>query len=57
MLEYLKNNEGLIYALITALWVIIFFIAKHFGEKYILLYIGVTLILIGYVFIIGAFGK
>jgi hypothetical protein len=56
MIEYLKNNEGLIYAIILILWIIVFFIAKHFGDKYALFDIGITLILIGYIFIMGSFG-
>lgn len=57
MIEYLKNNEGLIYALVLALWIIIFFITKHFGEKYVLFDIDITLILIGWIFIIGSFAS
>ena len=48
----MKEYEGLIYVLSTILWIVLFFIAKHYGERWIHIYLGITFILIGYGFVV-----
>lgn len=45
------KNEGQIWVLFIVLWVVVFFILKYFSEGAMLIYVGVSIILIGFVFV------